>query len=296
MLSARPCTRWMILAASMVSHGLGWRPWRFVWVALVLVMGAGGIRAQGEGIRKPLVFGVLNQQSVLQTAERWNPILQYLTQKTGIPLQLRMGATMEQTDAMLGREEFDLAFTNHNFQREYDGKYQVIARWAGPPVHGVIVVREESRFQQLSEIAGQAVAFPSSEAFLGYAVTQVALRQAGVTVAEKFAGTQYGALAQLAANKVEAASVNSRFLEDYQRREKARYRKIFVSESFFEQPVIAHPRLAPSVVASLRQAMVDMKKDPLAVSLLAKVECPGFEPANDADYENMRRVYRAIGE
>ncbi len=76
------------------------------------------VRAAEE---RPLVFGVLNQQSPLLTAERWNPLLTYLTEATGIPLQLKMGRTVQETDAMMGRGEFDLVYTNHNFQTEYDG-------------------------------------------------------------------------------------------------------------------------------------------------------------------------------
>ena len=75
------------------------------------------VRAAEE---RPLVFGVLNQQSPLLTAERWNPLLTYLTEATGIPLQLKMGRTVQETDAMMGRGEFDLVYTNHNFQTEYD--------------------------------------------------------------------------------------------------------------------------------------------------------------------------------
>ena len=45
-----------------------------------------------------------------------------------------MGATVNETNAMMGRGEFDFVFTNHNFQPEYDAiGYRVIARWAGTP-------------------------------------------------------------------------------------------------------------------------------------------------------------------
>ena len=37
----------------------------------------------GAADGKPLVFGVLNQQSPALTAERWNPILHYLGVATG---------------------------------------------------------------------------------------------------------------------------------------------------------------------------------------------------------------------
>ena len=49
---------------------------------LLLAASAAGVaRAQ----QAPLTFGVLNQQSAALTAERWNPILHYVTTASGDP-------------------------------------------------------------------------------------------------------------------------------------------------------------------------------------------------------------------
>ena len=62
-----------------------------------------------------------------------------MTSVTGVPLVLKMGATVIETNAMMARGAFDLMFTNHNFQSEFDGLgYKVIARWAGEPIRTVI--------------------------------------------------------------------------------------------------------------------------------------------------------------
>lgn len=245
---------------------------------------------------RPLLFGVLNQQSPIQTAEKWNPLLRYLTQKTGIPLQLKMGLTVEQTDAMMGREEFDLVFTNHNFQTEFDGKYRVLARWAGKPIHGVIAVLEDSPVQRIEDLRGRVVAFPSMEAFVGFAVPTVALKAAGVSVIPKMAGNQDGALAQLKARQAHAAAVNSRFLEQYAARENIRYRKIFASEPYHELPVIIHPRVPAAQATALYRALLNMATDPAAAAALRQAGSHGFETAAESDYANVRAIYRAIDE
>jgi len=253
--------------------------------------------AQGGTLpASPLQFGVLNQQSAIQTARKWNPVLRYLTQKTGIPLQLKMGQTVEQTDAMMGREELDLVFTNHNFQKEFDGRYRVLVRWAGQPIHGTIVVREESQARHLHDLQGRAISFPSAEAFAGYAVPIVALKEAGVTVNARFAGTQEGALAQLKAGQVEAAAVNSRFVGTYAQRENIRYRTIYLSEPYHELPIIIHPRVPATQVSLLQHALLSMHDDPDGANILAQAQCPGFVPASDDDYNNVRNIYRSIGQ
>ncbi len=251
------------------------------------------VRAAEE---RPLVFGVLNQQSPLLTAERWNPLLTYLTEATGIPLQLKMGRTVQETDAMMGRGEFDLVYTNHNFQTEYDGVYKVIARWGGGPIRGVIVVPADSPLRTLKDLQGRQVAYPSADAFVAYAVPKVALASAGIQAQPVFAGNQEGALAQLKARQVDAAAVNSRFLAQYAEREGIRYRELFVSEDFAELPVIVHPRVPRDKADALRRALVGMRHDPKAAPVLLKAKSPGFEAADERDYDNVRRIYRRAGE
>jgi phosphonate transport system substrate-binding protein len=244
----------------------------------------------------PLAFGILNQQSPTLTAERWNPILSHISAVSGVPLRLRMGRTVDETDAMMGRGEFDFAFTNHNFQAEYDHVgYRVIARWAGEPIRGVIVVAADSPITQLKDLAGQKVAFPSRDAFVAYAVPLVALKTAGVTVQEVMAGNQDGALAQLKARQVQAAAVNSRFLKQYAEREGVAFREIYLSDPYPDLAVIAHPRVPAATVEAVRKGLIGMKGDPTAAAVLERARSRGFEPATDHDYEAVRRVYKRIG-
>ncbi len=254
---------------------------------------AGGALAQD----RPLAFGVLNQQSPTRTAARWNPMLHYVTSLTGMPLQLRMGPTVQDTNAMMARGEVDFMFTNHNFQTEFDSLgYRVIARWAGEAIHGVIAVPADSPVRTLKDLDGRRVAFPSADAFVGYAVPVVALRQAGVKVEEVFAGNQEGVLAQLKARRVDAGGANSRFLTHYAKRERVQFREVFVSQGYPDLAVIVHPRVPAATVEKVRRALLGMKSDPAAAAMLSRASSRGFESATDRDYDGVRHVYRLIGQ
>lgn len=241
---------------------------------------------------KPLIFGVLNQQSPQLTAERWNPILNYLSKVTGFAFQLKMGQTVQLTDAMMEKGEFDLIFTNHNFQTKYDGVYKVIARWGGEPIYAVIVVQPDSAIQNLFDLQDKKMAVPSEDAFSAYAVPKIVLKNIGVKVNFSFAGNQEGSLAQLQAKLVDAAAVNSRFLKQYVERQKTQFREIFISEGFAELPILVHPRLSSDKVSLIQRALLNMKNDPNAAHILEQVKFKGFDPANEQDYNNVREVYR----
>ena len=263
----------------------------------VVLLGASAASMALAQQQAPLTFGVLNQQSPALTAERWNPILYYVSNASGVPLRFRMGATVQETDAMMERGELDFVFTNHNFQPEYESiGYRVICRWGGDPIRAIVAVAEDGPISKLGQLGGKKVAFPSRDAFVGYAVPIVALKKAGVRVEEVLAGNQEGAMAQLKIRRVEAAAVNSRFLAQYSEREGVRFRPIFTSEPYPELAVVAHPRVPAPVVEKVRRALLAMKTDPLAQPILEQAKSPGFEPATDRDYESVRRIYKLVSQ
>ena len=245
---------------------------------------------------KLLTIGILNQQSATKTAERWNPILRYVTEATGIPIQMKMGATVQETNAMMGRGEFDLVYTNHIFRKEYDGVYRVIARWSVEPIYGVIAVNIDSPINSLKDLAGKKVAFPSKNAFVAYAVPMAAINEAKLKVDPVFAAHQEGALAQLKARQVDAAAVNSRFLAQYAAQQGLTYREIFTSEGYADLAVAVHPRIPVAQAEAIRKALLAMRSDPRAAAALAAAGFSGFAPASDRDYDNARSVYRLVAE
>jgi hypothetical protein len=45
------------------------------------------VQAQAQAPAKPYAFNVLNQRTLALTAEYWNPILTYVSKKSGVPLE-----------------------------------------------------------------------------------------------------------------------------------------------------------------------------------------------------------------
>ena len=269
---------------------------RFLWLAFLA--GVVAMAQAEEG--KPLDFGVINQRSVALTAQSWNPILVYVGKKVGVPLVLKMGKTASETTAMTERGEHAFAYTNHMFTPERDKVgYKVILRMAGAPIHGVIVVREDSPARGLKDIKGLAVAFPSRDAFAGYWLPMDRLIKDGIQVKEVFAGNQEGAMSQLQFGKVAAAAVNKKLLEKYAQREDFRFRVIWTSDPYLDIPIMAHPSVSPRLVEAVREAFVGMARDPEGQKAL-RASADGLESrqlwsfvrAEDKDYDNYRRFFR----
>ncbi len=245
-------------------------------------------------------FGVVNQRSITLTAELWNPILRYVSARSGVPLRLKMGKTAQETTQMTLRGEFDFVYSNHLFTPERDQLgYRAIARFNTPGIRGQVVVPDHSPIKTLSDLQGQEIAFPTPDGFAGYSLPMDGLLRAGVQVKPLFVGNQESGMARLALGAVIAAGVNNQVMESYAQREGFKYRVLYSSEPYLDVPLMAHPRVALDKVERVRQALLGMGGDSegrqilqAAADRLKSRQLPEFVSADNADYENYRRFYR----
>jgi phosphonate transport system substrate-binding protein len=245
-------------------------------------------------------FGVLSQRSPVLTAEYWNPILDYVSRKSGVDLRLRVTRTAPESNAAIAKGEYDFAYSNHLFKpANLPQHYQVILRPRAQAISGQIVTLADSPVRTLSGLAGREVGFPSKSAFVGYEVPMDYLTRSGVTVTPVFGGNQEGIMGQLKAGKVIAAGVNSQVMRAYAAREGLRYRVLWASPPYNNIPIAVHPRVPASVASAVQRAFAGMSEDPegekvLAASAAIIQQQPpfGFLSGSQADYRNYLDFYQ----
>lgn len=266
-----------------------------VGVVVVLAMPAYAVAAE-----KALAFHVLNQRTIALTAEYWNPIVTYVSAKSGVPLELKLAKTASEGNAMAEKGLYDFMYTNHFFTPERDRLgYNVIARPAGPGIQSQIVVPADSTVRALEDLNGKDVALVSRDGFTGYWLPLDALLKAKVKVNVVLTGNQEASVAQLKFSKVAAAGVNSNVMARYARREVFEYRVLWTSEIYQDLCIMANPKMPADKVAAVRSALIGMSKDPEGrkilndgAELLKIKEELGFVAAENRDYDNYRTFYR----
>lgn len=273
----------------------------FVSVFLCLVW---PLRSQADFAQLPAgqsyPFGVLNQRSVTLTAEYWNPILGYVSSKTGIPLTLRIARTANETTDLAVNGELAFVFTNHLFTPKRDKLgFTVLARQEGPPIHSQIIVDNQSPATRLDDLREKSIAFANPYAFVGYFVPFDALLKKGIQVNPVFAGNQEAAIGRLHSGQVAAAGVNDKVLINYARREHYTYRVLWTSEPYYDLAVMAHPSVPKEIRERVAAALIGMATDPAGLSVLKHSAAlldlngpRGFAPASDRDYTNYRDFFR----
>jgi phosphonate transport system substrate-binding protein len=258
------------------------------------------MHAPGAAAQQPYGFYVLNQRTIALTAQYWNPILTYVSRKSGVPLDLKLAKTAKEGNENAEAGKYDFLYTNHFFTPTRDRLgYQVIARPAGPGISAQIVVPKDSPVQSLADLEGKEVAFVTPDGFTGYWLPMDALLRARVNVKVVFAGNQEASQAQLKVNKVAAAGVNSTVMARYARREGFEYRALWTSDLYQDLCIMANPKVPKDKVAAVRAAFINMATDPegrkileAGADLLKSKGELGFVAAENADYDNYRKFYR----
>jgi len=244
-------------------------------------------------------FSPVNQYNLKVSASFWNPIVRYVSAKSGVQLNLKLGRTSADTTSYVLAREVDFAFTNHLFSpdREKMG-WTVFGRRDAPPVQAQIVVPADSPIKDLDELAGGTVVFPGPEALVAYKAPYAELLRRRIAVNAVFAGNMDAAFTQLFAGRARASGANSQLVENFSARENKAFRVLWRSAPFNDLALMASPRVPAAEVRAVAEAFLGMRKDPegrrildAAAELIGAKEPLGFVAASNADYASYRAFY-----
>lgn len=246
-------------------------------------------------------FSPVNQYDINLTAAYWNPIIQYVSEKSGVKLSLKIGRTSADTTSYVLAKEVEFVFSNHLFspEREKLG-WRVFGRRNTPAIQGQIVVPADSPVTSLAQLKEQSVGFPGPEAFIAYKVPYAHLLNQNISVNVVFGGNMNGALAQLFAGKVQAVGGNSQLIDAYAQREKKSFRVLWTSEPYHDLALMASSKVSDATMKAVATAFFNMKNDPKGREILHEAAAKTgmdkdayFIPADDRDYASYKRFYQS---
>ena len=246
-------------------------------------------------------FSPVNQWDINKTAAYWNPIINYVSEKSGVKLQLKIGRTSADTTSYVLAQEVEFAFTNHLFspEREKLG-WKVFGRRQTSPLHGQIAVPADSPITRLEQLKGEEMAFAGPEAFIGYKVPYAHLLAKGIDVKVVFGGNQNAAFAQMFAGKVKAVGSNSQLIEGYAAREKKAFRVLWSSDGYHDLALMASGKVPEKDLKAVAAAFHSMVLNANGREILHQAsqnaglsEDVFFIPSNNADYASYRKFYQS---
>ena len=255
------------------------------------------VSAQESGVYR---FSPVNQYGIELTASYWNPIVDYVSTKSGVKLQLKIGRTSADTTAYVLANEVEFVFSNHLFSPDRDHLgWKVFGRRDTQPIRSQIVVLADSPITRLEQLANQTMAFPGPEATVAYKFSYANLLNQKIPVQVVFAGNMDGAFAQLASGKVKAVGTHTQLSSGWSKREGKAVRALWESEPLNDLALMAAKHVAAKDLAAVSKAFLEMGRDPQGQKVLAGVSelvklptTTSFVPSTGADYAAYRNFYQ----
>ena len=238
------------------------------------------------------IFGIGPVQSATELAKRWTPFLEYVSKKSGVPLQFRTtnGLTVFQQQCMEGVFDFSLLNPYHYIESHKAMGYTAFAHEKNAKLFALLIVKKDSPIQDVSQLQGKTLAFPSATAFIGTWVQMNMLNSKNISVSRQYVNSMDSSYRSVANGLFVAGGGESRTWGTLAPDVKSQLRVLWTSDPFPPFAFMSHPRVPKGDVAKILRVMEQMDTDPQGIELLKGINLKGIEKSSDANYNGMRKM------
>lgn len=260
-----------------------------------------------EGVM-PLRISVAAIVSPQGTAESYQPLLDYLSQASGRPVELVQRRTYQETNDLIERGEVDVAFvcTSAYLAGRDDFGLELLAapEVEGESVyHSLLIVPAGSSATSMADLEGMVFAFTDPISFSGRAYPTYLVQQLGQTPETFFSRTFFtyshdDAIRAVADRLTDGAAVDSLVYDFALERDPSlaeRVQVIHKSPPFGIPPVVVSPDVRPQQRTMLQEALLAMNDSPEGQAALRALGLDGFVSIEDSAYDGARAITRQIG-
>lgn len=261
---------------------------------------AGHVRA-GDPARpvegRWLRFGVLPLQSPTKLAEMFMPLAVYLQDRLHRPVQFVTAPNFSTFMRRVAANEYDIVYLNPLLfvQAEHDG-YRAVAKVAGEPFTGILVVRRHSPIRRVTpaEFAkGPTIGFPDPRAYAATVMTRGYLKRRGIDVDKccrvRYFGSQDSVLVALDSGIVDVAGTWWPSLRSMPPAVRTNLRVIAETPPQPQMPIALSAKLPVGLQREITKELLGLAKTPAGRKVLDRLGFPdGFAPTSDAEYAKVK--------
>ena len=241
----------------------------------------------------PLIVAVVPQLSPLALHKAWTPILQKLSEQTGLVFDLNIQQSIPDFEASLSNGTPDLAFMNpyHQLVAKKQQGYIPLIRDTKQMLTGILVVRKDSEVNALNDLNGKNLAFPAPNAFAASLLIRALLAENQVKSDPFYLKTHSNVYRAVLMGDVAAGGgVNNTFQREPDDI-KDQLRVLYVTPEFAAHPLSAHPRVSEEIRNKIISGLIRLSQMPENAELFNAIQIPKPVDANYArDYQPLERL------
>ncbi|NIQ40402.1 MAG: phosphate/phosphite/phosphonate ABC transporter substrate-binding protein [Proteobacteria bacterium] len=279
---------------------------------IAISAGLGSGRAESsKGLwqENPLLIGLIPEQNLFKQVERYEPLADYLSQKCGVEIRLKIltrygnivsnFVSLGMDGAFFGSFTYALAHIKLGVE--------VLARPEGldgtSTYHGLIFVRQDSGIKSIRDMKGKTFAFVDRATMAGYLLPLAYFKEHGISDYETylketyFTGTHEAAIYDVLDKKADVGAAKNTIykrISDADSRIKNELVILEKSPKVPENGLAVRRNLDNSLKQDLKAALLRMHEDPTGKEILRDFGARRFIETRDEDYKPVFRYAREI--
>jgi phosphonate transport system substrate-binding protein len=264
-------------------------PFRPVVLAFVCVATCSQSVAQTQVPQEQkIVFGVVPQQAASHLAHIWIPLLNALSEQTGLQLEFATAKDIPTFEACLAAAKYDIAYMNpyHYVVYHKTAGYRAFAKEKGARLKGLIVTKADGSFNNISDLSGQKVAFPSPAALAASVIPRAEIRRQSVIIEPLYVKSHDSVYRAVASGLVPAGGGIMRTFNTLPEDIKSKLKIIFETKDYTPHAFAASPQVPADIIEKITSHMHTFQ----TATLLEPLSIRGFERAHDTDWNDVRAL------
>ncbi len=266
-------------------------------LACMLVMGPSGYAAEAP----PLLFGIFPRSSPQIMLRNYTPLARALSIALGRRVVIETDKNFFSFMQRVYAKEFDLVYLNQSqyVKAHRIAGYQAIAKICESPactINALIVTRDDSGLNQVSDLRGKTIAFGDPEAVVSYVLAKSILHSAGLVTSdyqEIFTKNPPNALLAVYNGTAQAAGIGAPLLQRPEILRKVDVKRLHVlaeSQPIPQLPLAVRGDLDPRLVRRLLAALLELPAAAGGPAVLEKMGALRVDAATDTDYAVVIRL------
>ena len=240
----------------------------------------------------PITFGVVPQQSAKKMAEKWQPLIDYISNFTGLDIEFKTAKDIPTFESDLAQGKYDLAYINpyHFVVFNETSGYRSLAHQRDKKIRGLIVVHKDSPIKKIDDLAGAEIAFPAPAAFAATIITSAHLRNNDIPFIPRYVNSHDSVYLAVQRNFFSAGGGIIRTLNTLPENVRKDLRVLWTSEGYTPHPIVTHPNMAEADRQAILNALIAVSNDTSKSLLLQNIGLSGFTASDDKDWDDVRAL------
>ena len=259
----------------------------FATIILCLTMVCVSSASIAANDKKPLILGVVPQQSAVQLHRHWSPILLRLSHALHRPVRFATAPKIDVFEDRCKQGKYDIVYMNpyHYVVFAKQPGYRVIANQSDKKLKGIFVTRKNSSIQTLSDIEGETLHLPSPNAFAASLLTRAILKKKGINFKVHYAGSHDAVYRNVSRDIANVGGGVVRTFKAQPKRLAEKLRILEYTEGYTPHAIAVHPRVSQEDVEKIRNTLLNLPS-----SMLATLKFNRLKSAVDEDYDDIRAL------